>query len=864
MGGELISPEGQGSITEDPMRWNLLVLPALLLLISCERQQPDQAPSNGTTVEQKTGQEGEEGSLFNSDQERQEPPIVPQVEKVILEVAGKEVKAVLASSPWRWEKQAGNLRIRVEKDRVTALAQAGGDPLWIARSDNGAHLSAMLLDEQVAYFQGYRVDARGYFKEYDSPSRVRRLDLDSGQWLKDLPIGSEKPSGQAQYRVISVLTGDGWVVKLGAWLEPDARVLNEQVVAAFDVTAFRGNQTSVVWSKRFPSTGERPYTGGYLWAPRVPQYAGSAVQHLNWMGEALLVCAEAMQPILCLNRDTGTELWRCERIWEFQRGFIGPSVWSHYINRFGLDKYEENPSKTVEARKRFEKQYHCSIIAGPVAVPLDAKRDTDTHSIFIAVSRGPTQGFTGYLSDCVVYELDDGGKPVSMVKVPQIIRGSPVGLVNGGLVWSCQNDGFIRLISSSRSSRLWMGPGGPDLLTRISWFRQLSPLKPHAWLVSDRGGYPVAFSDTYAFALPAGGYVRKKGDQDFRFPISVIDLQTGIDRTITLRVPFEGELPIPDTNFRTIRLADGGAGIGTWGPHILALSGLQVEGTNLEVALGMEAGWTGSIRFDLSALGLLGAAPKEEDAQDMLEARINALSDVNAKDERGNTPLILAAQEMDVDYIKALLGAGANIHSKSNSGLTALMAATGGALETVDLLIKAGSDVNARGKSGITALIYAAGDQRESKRKVRLLLEAGADVNAATNFGTTSLSSAARAGNIAALELLIREGADASHRSDEGQTALMAAARSGNETLLSIFLQAGVDVNAQDNNGMTALMQAVDGFCSAGGIKALLDAGADLDLRDRQGRTALMIARASNSLGAERRAKILEEAEKEP
>ncbi len=57
-----------------------------------------------------------------------------------------------------------------------------------------------------------------------------------------------------------------------------------------------------------------------------------------------------------------------------------------------------------------------SIVGGPVVVELaDKRRDDRLRSIFVAVAKGPSR-FGEYLSDCVVYELDSGGKPLAMVR----------------------------------------------------------------------------------------------------------------------------------------------------------------------------------------------------------------------------------------------------------------------------------------------------------------------------------------------------------------------------------------------------------------------------------------------------------------
>lgn len=66
-------------------------------------------------------------------------------------------------------------------------------------------------------------------------------------------------------------------------------------------------------------------------------------------------------------------------------------------------------------------------------------------------------------------------------------------------------------------------------------------------------------------------------------------------------------------------------------------------------------------------------------------------ADVNGRDENGNTPLIVAAQNGHDDVVATLLAAKADVRAKNNQGQTALdLAVTGGHDECVRLLKQAG------------------------------------------------------------------------------------------------------------------------------------------------------------------------------
>ena len=118
------------------------------------------------------------------------------------------------------------------------------------------------------------------------------------------------------------------------------------------------------------------------------------------------------------------------------------------------------------------------------------------------------------------------------------------------------------------------------------------------------------------------------------------------------------------------------------------------------------------------------------------------------------------------------LQAGADLNAQDENGVTPLLlAAILGRAETLTLLLEAVANPNARIVTGNTLLHMAAySGQAES---VTLLLEAGADSNARANDGDTPLHEAARIGQLeSAATMLRREGADPNARA-EVVTALL-------------------------------------------------------------------------------------------
>lgn len=132
--------------------------------------------------------------------------------------------------------------------------------------------------------------------------------------------------------------------------------------------------------------------------------------------------------------------------------------------------------------------------------------------------------------------------------------------------------------------------------------------------------------------------------------------------------------------------------------------------------------------------------------------------DVNAADESGNTPLMLAAYNGHTEVVRRLLETGADLRAQNTEGRTALMfAATGSFSETVEVLLEAGADPNVTGEvEGWSALMFAAAEGRPEV--VRTLLEYGADPSMTDNDGDTALAFAQDNGHSEVAEVLRQEG----------------------------------------------------------------------------------------------------------
>ena len=106
---------------------------------------------------------------------------------------------------------------------------------------------------------------------------------------------------------------------------------------------------------------------------------------------------------------------------------------------------------------------------------------------------------------------------------------------------------------------------------------------------------------------------------------------------------------------------------------------------------------------------------------------------LNAKDQRGSTPLVLACYYNNIEVVSYLIPKVEDINGSTKDGSPLMASAVKGYNAISKLLIAAGADVNLQDANKTTALHYAV--MFKNYDLVLMLLEAGANPNHKNNVG---------------------------------------------------------------------------------------------------------------------------------
>ena len=107
---------------------------------------------------------------------------------------------------------------------------------------------------------------------------------------------------------------------------------------------------------------------------------------------------------------------------------------------------------------------------------------------------------------------------------------------------------------------------------------------------------------------------------------------------------------------------------------------------------------------------------------------------IDAPDENGSTPLMVASEYGNTGVVKILLDEGAEVNAHNKNGWTALMVASYyGKADAVEILLYGGSEVDAQNEAGWTPLTLAS--HKRNADVVKILLTYGASKHISNSDG---------------------------------------------------------------------------------------------------------------------------------
>jgi ankyrin repeat protein len=259
------------------------------------------------------------------------------------------------------------------------------------------------------------------------------------------------------------------------------------------------------------------------------------------------------------------------------------------------------------------------------------------------------------------------------------------------------------------------------------------------------------------------------------------------------------------------------------------------------------SGATGKTASNADALPLHEASSRGD--LEGLKAQLAKGVDVNIPlrgeraERQGMTPLMSAVISSGPETVKALLGAKADVHARTDDGFTALHFAS------------------ERGVPGNTqALIEAIALTMPPSNLSKGVPSAGWGVDAVNKAGETPMMLAARSGSVEKVLALLGAGAGVQQRDQQGATALaLASASNADALVVRVLLDAEADPNITDAQGVSPLMKAVERG-SLPKVVALLNSGAVPMSKDAVGRTAFDRARARTDEAGGKIASVLTDA----
>jgi tetratricopeptide (TPR) repeat protein len=159
---------------------------------------------------------------------------------------------------------------------------------------------------------------------------------------------------------------------------------------------------------------------------------------------------------------------------------------------------------------------------------------------------------------------------------------------------------------------------------------------------------------------------------------------------------------------------------------------------------------------------------------------------VDSRNERDETPLLMACQKGNLEIAQALVEYEADINKKDESGWSPLhICASWGHKDLMAFLISKGAKVDVRTREGETPLHIAV--IKGNRDAAKVLTDKGADINARTKDLKTPMHIAVQKDDINIARLLLVKGANVNAKDMKGQTPISMAFQIGNHQMVEFL-----------------------------------------------------------------------------
>lgn len=186
---------------------------------------------------------------------------------------------------------------------------------------------------------------------------------------------------------------------------------------------------------------------------------------------------------------------------------------------------------------------------------------------------------------------------------------------------------------------------------------------------------------------------------------------------------------------------------------------------------------------------------------------------INEKNEKGETPLIVAIKNNAIEIVKMLLELDPNINLQDNKGKTAIIhAVEQDNFEILQLLLKANADLNKQDIDGYTVLMYAvccSCYSNDFQILKALLLDKNINLDIQNKEGYTALHLATQQGDFYTVATLLDAKATVTTQNSNGDTPLHSAVYNGSISLgssgqiISLLLKANACLFTKNKNNQT-------------------------------------------------------------